>query len=372
MREYLLVLVVAAATTYLLGGLARQFAVRIGAVKPIRDRDIHTIMIPRLGGLAVLGGVVVAFVVAGKLPFLGMLPEIGSDARALLLAGLVIAVVGGVDDVVDLDPFSRLAGQLVAAGILMVNGFQLNWIPLPDGSTLSLSPLQSAVVACLIMIMMANAVNFVDGLDGLAAGVVFVGAAAFFVYSYFLTSNFQLNRATTPTLVTAITAGACLGILPHNFFPARVFLGDSGAYVLGLLLSASTISLTGWLDPSVTVGTNGPVSLLPALLPLLLPIAAMALPFADLLLAVIRRTRAGRSPFDADKLHLHHRVHFQLGHSHRGAVLVLYAWAALLAFGVLAIGLWDAWPTAFIVLLSLAPMSAYTARRRHRWSRTPT
>ena len=296
-----------------------------------------------------LGGVLAAFVVATRLPFLGLLPELRGDVWALLLAGFVIAVVGAVDDVVDLDPITKLAGQVVAAGILVVSGIQLNWLPLPDGTTLSLSPAQSAIVSAVVIVGMANAVNFVDGLDGLAAGVVCVGAAAFFTYSYGLTVGLSLNRATTATLVTVVVAGACLGFLPHNFFPARVFLGDSGAYLLGLMLAASTISLTGWLDPSVTAATNVRQSLLPALLPLVLPIAVMALPFIDLLLAVVRRTRAGRSPFDADLKHLHHRLHLELGHSHPGAVLVMYLWAGVLSFGVVAIGLWTSWATAAAV-----------------------
>jgi len=366
-REYALVLLVAAATTYLLGGVARRFAARIGAVRPIRDRDVHSAMIPRLGGLAVLGGVLVAFLVAIHLPFLGMNPEIKEDTWALMLAGVVITIVGAIDDVVDLDAITKLAGQVVAAGILVVSGVQLAWLPLPDGTTLSLSPAQSAVVSALIIIMMANAVNFVDGLDGLAAGVVFLGAAAFLSYSYLLWISLSLSRATTATMVTAIVAGACLGILPHNFFPARVFVGDSGAYLLGLLLAASTISLTGWLDPSVLV-PEGQRSLLPALLPVILPIAVMALPFIDLMLAVIRRTRQGKSPFAADQKHLHHRLHLELGHSHPGAVLVMYLWAGLLAFGVVAIGLWATWVTATIVGAILVAAIACTVllpRRRH-------
>lgn len=361
MREYLLVLLVTAAVTYLLGGAVRRFAARIGAIKPISDRDVHAAPIPRLGGLAVLGGVVAGFVVATQLPFLGMLPEIRGDAWSLLLAGAVIAFVGAVDDLVQLDAITRLAGQTVAAGILVVSGVQLNWLPLPNGTTLSLSPAQSAIISAVAIIMMANAVNFVDGLDGLAAGVVCLGAAAFFSYSYLLAIDRSLNRATTATLVTVVVAGACLGFLPHNFFPARVFMGDSGAYLLGLLLTASTISLTGWLDPSVMASEGVRQSLLPALLPLILPIAVLALPFIDLILAVIRRTKAGRHPFDADKKHLHHRLHLELGHSHRGAVLVMYLWAGLLAFGVVAVGLWATWVTVGVVALAVVVAIAATA-----------
>ena len=372
MREYVLVLLIAAATTYLLGGLARRFAARIGAIKPIRDRDVHTVLMPRLGGLSVLAGVVAAFVVATHLPFLGMLPEIKGDAWALVLASVVIAIVGAVDDVVDLDPISRLAGETVAAGILVVSGIQLNWLPLPGGP-LSLSPAQSAVISTLIIVMMANAVNFVDGLDGLAVGVVCLGSAAFFSYSYGLTVGLSLNRATTATLVTVVVCGACLGFLPHNFFPARVFLGDSGAYLLGLLLAASTISLTGWLDPSVMAAEGVRQSLLPAMLPLVLPFAVMALPFIDLLLAVIRRTRAGRSPFDADQKHLHYRLHLELGHSHTGAVLVMYLWAGLLAFGVVAIGLWATWSTAVAVacVVVVAVVLTWFVPRRRRLPHLP-
>src|SRR5690606_101995 len=218
-----------------------------------------------------------------------------------------------------------------------------------------------AIISAVAIIAMANAVNFVDGLDGLAAGVVGLGAAAFFSYSYLLAVDRSLNRATTATLVTVVVAGACLGFLPHNFFPARVFLGDSGAYLLGLLLTASTISLTGWLDPSVMATDGVRQSLLPALLPLILPIAVLALPFIDLVLAVIRRTKAGRHPFDADQKHLHHRLHLELGHSHRGAVLVMYLWAGLLAFGVVAVGLWATWLTVSVVACAVVVAIAVTA-----------
>ncbi len=340
MREYLLVLFVAAATTYLLGGLVRRAAARLGAVTAIRDRDVHSAPIPRLGGLAILGGVSAAFIVATNLPFLGALPEVSGDAWAILLAGFVIALVGALDDLVDLDGITKLAGMVVAAGIVVVFGVQLNWIPLPDGSTFSLSPSLGAAVTALAIVVGAVAVNSVDGLDGLAAGVACIGAAAFFSYSYLLAFQYGLNRATTATLITAAVTGACLGFLPHNFFPARVFMGDSGAYLIGLMLATSTISLTGYLDASALPSDGQRPNLFPALLPLVLPIAVLALPFADLVMAVTRRVLAGKSPFDADRRHLHHRVHFELGHSHKAAVLILYMWAGVVAFGVVALGLW--------------------------------
>lgn len=359
MREYLLIIVMSAAMTYFLGGAARRFAARIGAITPIRDRDVHNVPIPRLGGLAVVGGVAAAFIVATNLPFLGRIPEVSRDAWALLAAGLVIAVVGAVDDVVDLDSITKLAGQTVAAGLVVVSGIQLNWLPLWNGEVLSLSPEQGAVISAVMIVGIANAVNFIDGLDGLCAGVVGIGAVAFCGYAYTLAyMSPSLNRATTATLVTAAVAGACVGFLPHNFFPARVFMGDAGAYFLGLLLASSTISLTGWLDPAV-VRNEGGGSLLPALLPLILPIAVLIVPVVDLLLAVVRRTKEGRSPFDADMDHLHHRLK-RMGHSHPRAVLVMYVWAGLAAFGVTMIGLRATWVTGIALCVAVALAVLFT------------
>lgn len=347
-REYLLVVVVAAAMTYFLGGVARRFAARIGAITPIRDRDVHNAPIPRLGGLSIIFGVAAAFAVATQLPFLGLIPEVGRDAWVILAAGAIIALVGAIDDIVDLDQITKLAGQVLAAGVVVASGIQLNWIPLPNGEILSLSPSLGAVFSALLIMAVANAVNFVDGLDGLAAGVTCIGASAFCAYTYtiaYIDSN--LNRATTPTLLTAAAAGACLGFLPHNFFPARVFMGDSGAYFLGLVLASSTISLTGWLDPSVQQDRSQNL-----LLPLVLPIAVLVLPLIDLAFAIVRRTLAGRSFLDADDQHLHHRLK-RMGHSHPRAVIVLYGWAGLAAFGVVVIGLWTTWISVLIVAIAV-------------------
>lgn len=354
MREYLLVLFVAAATTYLLGGAVGRLAHRLGAVKvPGRDRDVHSRPTPELGGLAMLGGLAAAFLVATRLPFLGSLPDVGRDVGILLLAGVIITVVGAIDDLVDLDALTRVAGEVLAGGVIVVFGVQLYWLPLPDGTTFSLSPALGAAITVLGIVAVANAVNFVDGLDGLAAGVVCIGAAAFFFYSYLLAYENGLNRATTATLITAALTGVCLGFLPHNFSTARIFMGDSGAYLLGLMLAASTITLTGYLDPGALVGdAQSRTSLLPALLPLILPIAVLALPFVELILTVVRRTRAGRSPFAADRGHLHHRL-MDLGHSMTRAVLVMYLWAGLVAFGAVAIGLRTTWVTIGAVGIGL-------------------
>lgn len=348
MREYLLVLFVAMATTFLLTGVARQIALRYGAVAKPRARDVHKVPIPYFGGLSILGGLIAAYAVASNLPFLGNSLQVAHDARAILIGGVVICAVGVVDDLYELDAITKLAGEVLAVGVLVVQGIQLYWLPLPGG-VISPSPAQLAVLTAGILLVSCNAVNFVDGLDGLAAGVTAIGATAFFAYSYLLNFHENLDRATTSTLITVSLAGACLGFLPHNFFPARVFMGDSGALLIGLMLAASTISLTGQMDPNAVPYEVGGSSLLPALLPLVLPIAILAIPALDLTLAYIRRTKAGRSPFAADKQHLHHRL-MQRGHSHRRAVLLMYLWTALIAYGVVVLGLVLYWWTALIVL----------------------
>jgi UDP-GlcNAc:undecaprenyl-phosphate GlcNAc-1-phosphate transferase len=347
-REYLLTLLVAAGATYLLVGLAGRLAYRVGAVPPTRDRDVHRDPVPRLGGLAMLGGLLAAMLVASYLPAMSReLFEGATNVQALVASAAVICLVGVADDIWSLSALMKFAGQLVAAGLLVVGGIRLVSLPLPGGSYLSFDEAQGTLLTIVLVVAAANAVNFVDGLDGLAAGVVGIGAAAFFSYAYLLAVEGNFSRLTTPALVTAVLCGLCLGFLPHNVHPARVFMGDSGSMLIGLMLAAASISLTG----SFPVQDDG-VTLLPALLPLFLPLAVIALPFADLLLAILRRTRAGRSPFAPDKQHLHHRL-LEIGHSHGRAVFVMWVWAALLAFGVVVIALVGGWTAPVVIGLAL-------------------
>ena len=334
MREYLLVLLVAAAVTYLLTPVARRLAVRIGAVAVPRERDVHTVVTPRLGGLAMYCGVAAAFLLAHALPHLERVYRY-SDVQAVLVAGGVIVLLGLVDDTWGLDALTKLAGQVVAAGVMVLLGLQLLTLSLPVIGTTSFGP-EGVPLTVLLALVTVNAINFVDGLDGLAAGVGAIAALAFFALSYSLstglvTGGVALERISSPTLIAAVLAGACLGFLPHNFSPARVFMGDSGSMLIGLMLAASVTSLTGQFNYATLPATTT----FPALLVLLLPLAVLAVPFVDLVLAVVRRTRSGRSPFAPDKAHLHHRL-LEIGHSHRGAVLIMYFWTALLAFGGVA------------------------------------
>ena len=373
MREYLLVLCVAAGVTYLLTPVARRFAIRFGAMAQPRDRDVHAIPTPRLGGLAMYSGVCAAFLVASTLPALSRVFRY-SDVQAVVIAGGLIVLLGAADDRWGIDALTKLAGQVVAAGVMVLYGLELLTITLPGVGALSLGP-ESVPLTIVLALLTVNAINFVDGLDGLAAGVGAIAALAFFAFSYSLasgsiTDGVAQDRITSPTLIAAVLAGACLGFLPHNFNPARIFMGDSGSMLIGLMLAAAVTSLTGQVSYANLPSSAG----LPVLLPLLLPFAVLAVPFVDLLLAVVRRTRAGRSPFAPDKAHLHHRL-LEIGHSHTRAVLIMYCWTALLAFAFVALSL-SSGPlpvvaglgvlAALALVLSSVPRLRAAARERDR------
>ncbi|WP_299051455.1 MraY family glycosyltransferase [uncultured Nocardioides sp.] len=359
MREYLVVFLVAGAVTYLLTVFAREIALRTNAVAAVRDRDVHAEPIPYLGGLALLGGLVAAYVVARELPFLSTSQDfVFQDAGVVLVAGALICAVGVVDDIFELDALTKLGGQVLASGLLIYFGVRYYYVLDRDGGQISLVPSQGALLTVLVVVATVNAVNFVDGLDGLAAGVVGIGAASFFLFCYQLTVINDATRATTAALLSAALAGACVGFLVHNSHPARIFMGDSGSMLIGLVLSASTLTLTGQFSASElsTAQGTGP-GFLPVILPVLLPVAILIVPLVDLLLAVLRRTRAGRSPFAPDKQHLHHRL-LEIGHSHRRAVLLMWLWAALIGFGTVLASLYQGplmWTSlAVMVVVTLA------------------
>jgi len=367
MREYLVVFLVALAVTYLLTVVAREVALRTGAVARVRDRDVHDEPIPYLGGLAMLGGLVAAYLVARQLPFLS---DGGAfvmrDAGVVVIAGAMICMVGVFDDLFELDALTKLGGQVLATAFLIAFQVRYYFITTPDGEIFSLDPAQGALLTGFVVVATVNAVNFVDGLDGLAAGVVGIGALAFFLFCYELTRANDVGRSTTAALLAVALAGACVGFLIHNFHPARLFMGDSGSMLIGLVLSASAVTLSGqFASTEISMGADGSAAnLLPTYLPVLLPLAILLLPLADLLLAVVRRTRAGRSPFSPDKQHLHHRL-LEIGHSQRRAVLIMWLWAALIAFGAVLAGLyagpwvWGAitlWLVATLVLTFVVPV----------------
>jgi UDP-GlcNAc:undecaprenyl-phosphate GlcNAc-1-phosphate transferase len=351
-REYLFMALIAAAVTYLLVPLVRRFAIRIGAAPEIRDRDVHTTPTPRLGGLAMYGGLVVGLLVAGNLTNTGdaMAAYDGDPILALIVAGGLIAVTGFLDDWWGMDPFIKLAGQIAAAGILVYYGLRLTYIPLPKnwGGSTSLDYNLSTIITILVVVVAINAVNFVDGLDGLASGIVCIAAMATWAYSIYLSHNISGDRITTAAAISAVLIGACLGFLPHNFHPAKIFMGDTGAMLIGLVLAASLVTVMP-VEPSVIEGINR----FGVLLPLLVPAAVLVLPLIDLITAVVRRTSYGMSPFAPDRGHLHHRL-MDIGHSHRQSVLIMYAWAFLFAFGIFAMSVATVPVLAFPVVIVLA------------------
>jgi UDP-GlcNAc:undecaprenyl-phosphate/decaprenyl-phosphate GlcNAc-1-phosphate transferase len=325
-RDYVLTLLVAAAFTYVLTPLVRRLARRIGAINEPRDRDVHVAPIPGIGGLAMYGGLVAGLLIADQIPQLrnNAFDNTGM-VSGLLLAGGLLVVVGIIDDRWGMSPLTKAAGQVAAGGILVATGTQLNWLPLPGGNTYVPTTDQAALLTVLIVVATINAVNFIDGLDGLAAGIVAIAAISFFLYYYSMTTVIGYSKLAAPALASAILIGMCLGFLPHNFSPASIFMGDTGSMLLGLLLAYAPISSITSLDPALLTSR---INRYPEIMPLLLPAALLVIPYADLLLAVVRRTRAGQSPFAPDRKHLHHRM-LDIGHSQRASVLIMYLWAAV-------------------------------------------
>jgi UDP-GlcNAc:undecaprenyl-phosphate/decaprenyl-phosphate GlcNAc-1-phosphate transferase len=326
-RDYALTLLVAAAVTYVLTPLVRRFAIAVGAIKQPRERDVHTAPVPEFGGLAMYAGLAAALFVANEISQLHDNAIAGTGMLAGLLgAGGVLVIIGMIDDRWGLSALTKAAGQVAAAGILVATGSELSWLPLPGGSGRIFIPSsdEGALLTILIVVATINAVNFIDGLDGLAAGIVAIAAISFFAYYYSLTKLIDISSLAAPALASAVLIGMCLGFLPHNFAPAKIFMGDTGAMLLGLVLAYAPISSINSLPaPLLEYSINR----YPVIMPVLLPMVLLVIPYGDMLLAVVRRTRAGQSPFAADRKHLHHRL-LDIGHSQRASVLIMYLWAA--------------------------------------------
>ncbi|MFI6375112.1 MraY family glycosyltransferase [Streptomyces sp. NPDC050546] len=358
MREYLLTLCITAAVTYLLTGPVRKFAIVAGAMPEIRARDVHREPTPRLGGIAMFLGLCAGLLVADHLTNLSQVFETSNEPRALLSGAALIWLIGVLDDKFELGALIKLGGQMIAAGVMILQGLTILWLPVPGVGTVSVTPWQGNLLTVALVVITINAVNFVDGLDGLAAGMVCIAAAAFFLYTYRIWYGYGAEAAAPATLFSAVLMGMCLGFLPHNMHPARIFMGDSGSMLIGLVLAASAVSVTGQLDVealNVNLGGDRETThaMLPVFIPLLMPLTIIAIPAADLILAIVRRTWRGQSPFAADRGHLHHRL-LEIGHSHSRAVLIMYFWSALIAFGALAYSVNSAsmWIVLGVVFLS--------------------
>jgi UDP-GlcNAc:undecaprenyl-phosphate GlcNAc-1-phosphate transferase len=358
---YLLIGLAAAVITFVTTPAVRWLASKLGAIDHPSDRKVHANPTPTLGGLAILFGIVGAGFVASTMPEFEGVFAATSEPLGILLAGLVIFVLGAVDDFHELPAPVKLAGQVFASGILFLAGVKFQGVLLPDQYVV-LSEDVSVIVTIVWLVATINAMNLVDGLDGLAAGLAAIAAAAFFVFSYRLYGRGEFGVISSAPLAAILIVGAALGFLRHNFHPARIFMGDSGAMLLGLVLGAATVAGIGSAPIEVESTSTSAVStstVFLAYFPLVIPLMVLAIPILDALFAIVRRARRRRSVFHADKEHIHHRL-MDLGHGHRQAVLVLYIWAALAAGAGLAYSFLDQGDFIFALPIAVGAVVIYT------------
>lgn len=333
MLPYAVAFAASAGVAFAATPLVRRLSLRLGWIDHPSDRKVHPKPTPTAGGLAIYAGVIAGLAVSRALPTLEGLQETTSVLDATLLATVVIVVVGLIDDTRGLSPPGKLAGQVLAAGLLVLAGVQLLYFYFPGQGVLSLSPDLAVPLTVLWIAGMVNAVNLIDGLDGLAAGMVAIGAIAFFVYMAF--GPTAGSEPSSAALLSAIVAGAAIGFLPWNFYPARIFMGDTGSGLLGLMMAVATIAGVG-RNPFPPSGGD----LAAVAIPIVLPLLVLAIPLLDVALAIVRRMRKGLGVHHADKEHIHHRL-MDIGHSQRQAVLLMYLWSALISASALAVAFID-------------------------------
>ncbi len=346
---YLLMMLSAAVVSYTATWGARFVGNRMELFSPIRSRDMHSTPLSRLGGLGIFAGFLVALLIASQSFFVKDIFRNNDAPWGILAGSAVIVLVGVADDLLDLRWWVKLIGQSAAALVVAVWGVRMTIIPfIPEPIVIETDAASIVLTAGLIVTTM-NAFNFIDGLDGLAAGVAIIGGSAFFLTAYWVhRTAVLLDRSDLATLLTAVLVGACIGFLPHNWFPAKIFMGDSGAMLIGLIMASAGIVSTGQISSGLYDRANG----IPTIIPILLPFAVLFLPLLDLCLAVVRRTALGRSPWSADRGHLHHKL-LDIGYSHRGAVILMYLWTCVLAFSGLAFAVY---PWQFVLVGGLAAM----------------
>lgn len=375
MSNYVLIVILIGTLTLGLSWVVWRVGVRYRIYPAIRERDVHQRPTPRLGGVAMFLGVVAAFALSAQIPFFASLWEQPERIWALLGATLLIVIVGLADDLWDLDWMIKLGAQFLAAAIVVgPGGFQI--YALPFGTQFYVSSWQSFAISVLSIVIVMNAINFIDGLDGLVAGVVLIAGAVFFAYTFMLLRDFGTTSdsyADLALFVAVVLIAVCAGFLPLNWSPARMFMGDSGALMLGLLMASGAIAVTANLSPDMLSDNNvfGRSQLLGAFIPIFLPIVVVLLPLLDFGMAVIRRLAQGKSPFSADRKHLHHRM-LDMGHSDRDAVVIFYAWTAIVSLSVLVMYIgttqdWALgyWPGVAMFLIGGAACAVVTLSPSH-------
>jgi UDP-GlcNAc:undecaprenyl-phosphate GlcNAc-1-phosphate transferase len=326
---FLLALGIVLVLTPVVGGMAR----RIGAVDTPDPRRLNELPVPRLGGLALFFGILV--------PSLAFL-EIGREARGLLLGAAIATTVGAVDDFRGLLWWQKLAGQVTAAAVPTAFGIYIDRFTFPFVGIHELPTWVGVAVTIVWVVALMNMVNFLDGMDGLAAGVCGIAGFTFAVIAL------SLGKPTA-AVFSAIVAGACFGFLRHNFYPARIFMGDSGALLLGFALA--TISIQGLLKTAATVA-------------LFFPLFVLAIPIVDTGFVLARRLRHGEKLYVADQAHLHFRF-LRRGFTQRRATLTMYGWCLALAAAALATrfvpfregGDWHLWPTLLAGAIGLVAVA---------------
>jgi len=314
----------AALVTLAVTPLFRRLSFAVGAVQAPDERRVHTRPTALLGGTAILLGFLAGMGVAWQTDRFDEVFRASSVPLGVVLASLVIYLVGQIDDLRDVSPPAKLAGTVFAGSILSIAGVSILFFRIPFGGLLSLSPDMSALLTVVWVIGMSTAINYVDGLDGLATGIVAIGAAALLLYCERLFGAGAIGEDNAGPIVAAAVLGACLGFLPHNFHPAKIFMGDAGALLLGLLMAAATIAVGGNTDTPFSGQTFFFFA------PLFIPLVILGVPIVDTAFSIVRRARRGSGVTVADKDHLHHRL-MRLGHGQRRSVLILWTWTVLLS-----------------------------------------
>lgn len=327
MTGYLVVLVVAIVASYGATFFTRRLAFRINAIVEPDERRVHQRPTATIGGIAMYFGFLAALGTAFVLPEFRGLFRGSSELLGVLIAGTVMFLVGLVDDLRDVSAPAKVAGQVLAASVLTFFGVTMFYFKVPFAGVVVLSSSITPLLTAVWVVAMANAINLIDGLDGLASGIVAIAAGSFFLYANRLVDLGALSATSIGPLVALITAGICIGFLPHNFHPAKIFMGDTGALFLGLLMAASTSVVGGR-----TTDVSGETFFFFA--PLFIPFFILGVPMLDMMFAIIRRTAKRTGVSTPDKDHLHHRL-IQMGHGHRRSVLILWAWTAVLSGFVL-------------------------------------
>jgi UDP-GlcNAc:undecaprenyl-phosphate GlcNAc-1-phosphate transferase len=322
------VIVVAALVTFATTPVFQQLSFRVGAVQRPDERRVHTRPTALLGGAAILLGFLAGMLVAWRLTDFSAVFEASTIPLGVALGAVAMFSVGQLDDLREVSPPAKLAGTVLAGSVLSIAGVSILFFRIPFAGLLSLSPDMSALLTVLWVVGMTTAINYVDGLDGLAAGIVAIAAAALLLYCERLADIGAVGPDNIGPIIAAAVLGACLGFLPHNFHPARIFMGDAGALLLGILMAAATIAVGGNTDAQFSGQTFFFFA------PLFIPLVILGVPIFDTAFSILRRARRGSRVTVADKDHLHHRL-MRLGHGQRRSVVILWTWTVLLSAIVL-------------------------------------